>query len=89
VFGPGAATGVTPAPTAGATAPATGTPVSPATPGTRSQLQGAVSDLNAALDRLRAAQRSGDFAGQGKALADLNKAVKQFQTATNAPPNSH
>jgi hypothetical protein len=83
VFGPGAATGVTPAPTAGATAPATGTPASSA------QLQGAASDINAALDRLRAAQRSGDYTAQGGALADLDKAITQFQTAEGAPPNPH
>jgi hypothetical protein len=83
VFGPGAATELTPTPTAAGPAPATGTTSTPA------QLQGAISAIDAALDRLRAAQQSGDFAGQGNALADLDKAVKQFHTATNAAPNTH
>jgi hypothetical protein len=52
-------------------------------------LRGAVSGINDALDRLRAAQRSGDFAAAGSALADLDKAIKQFQTASPAPPNNH
>jgi hypothetical protein len=81
VFGPGPATSVTPTPTAAGPAPATGTTSTPA------QLQGAISAINAALDRLRAAQQSGDFAGQGNALADLDKAIKQFQTTTHAPPH--
>jgi uncharacterized membrane protein (UPF0182 family) len=83
VFGPGAATQLSPTPTAGSPAPPAG---ATSTPG---PLHGAISDINAALDRLRAAQQSGDFTGQGNALADLDKAIKQFQTATNAPPATH
>ncbi|WP_445183395.1 UPF0182 family protein [Pseudonocardia sp. Cha107L01] len=83
VFGPGAATQLSPTPTAGSPAPPAG---ATSTPG---PLHGAISDINAALDRLRAAQQSGDFTGQGNALADLDKAIKQFRTATNAPPATH
>jgi len=83
VFGPGAAPGVT-------VAPATGNPLPAATTGPASAaLRGAVSGINDALDRLRAAQRSGDFAAEGNALADLDKAIKQYQTAGTAPPNNH
>jgi uncharacterized membrane protein (UPF0182 family) len=46
-------------------------------------LQSAVSAINGALDQLRQAQQSGDFAGQGNALSNLDKAVKQFQEAQN------
>ncbi|HEY2096628.1 MAG TPA: UPF0182 family protein, partial [Pseudonocardia sp.] len=85
VFGPGAAAQVTPTPApatagAGPTAPATGTAQAPAA------LQGAVTGINGALGELRAAQQSGDFAAQGKALADLDKAIKDFQSA-NAKPH--
>jgi hypothetical protein len=48
-------------------------------------LQAAVTDINGALSRLKAAQQSGDFAAQGAALADLDKAVKRFNSAEGAP----
>jgi uncharacterized membrane protein (UPF0182 family) len=89
VFGPGATTGLVP--------PTPATPASPGTtpapaaggagqPAASGELRAAVSDINAALSRLRAAQQSGDFAGQGAALSDLDKAVKRFNTAQNAAP---
>jgi hypothetical protein len=80
VFGAGTAI---PAP-AGAT-PANGTPSASPDP----QLQSTISNIKAALDRLRAAQQSGDFAGVGNALADLDKATKQFQATSNPPPAAH
>jgi uncharacterized protein len=78
VFGAGAAGGsaqtATPeggeAPTVGG--PAAGSP----------ELRSAVTDINNALSKLRAAQQSGDFAGQGAALGDLDKAVKRFNSAS-------
>jgi uncharacterized membrane protein (UPF0182 family) len=83
VFGPGATPAVP-------TAPATGSPLPTTATGPASAAQrGAVTGINDSLDRLRAAQRSGDFAAEGTALADLDKAIKQFQTAGSAPPNSH
>jgi hypothetical protein len=51
------------------------------------ELRGAVSDLDNALSRLRATEQSGDFAGEGNALADLDKAIKRFQTANTPPPD--
>jgi hypothetical protein len=44
-------------------------------------LRQAVTDIADALNRLRQAQAAGDFAAQGKALADLDAASKQFDTA--------
>jgi uncharacterized protein len=83
VFGPGVATGATPTPAAG------GPSQSPAAAGA-AQLQAAVTDINGALSRLKAAQQSGDFAAQGAALADLDNAVKRFNSAdgTRAAPST-
>ena len=79
VFGAGAASGVQTTPTPAAV-PSNGG--APAAPGAASpELKAAVTDVNGALTRLRAAQQSGDFAAQGAALADLDKAVKRFQAA--------
>jgi len=83
VFGPGVAPGVAAAPAAGSPPTAVTTGPAPAA------LRSAVSGINEALDRLRAAQRSGDFGAEGAALGDLDKAIKQFQTAGAAPPNDH
>jgi hypothetical protein len=80
VFGPGTAN-----PATGGATPANGTPSASPDP----QLQSTISNIKAALDRLRAAQQSGDFAGAGNALADLDKATKQFQAASNPPPSAH
>jgi uncharacterized membrane protein (UPF0182 family) len=79
----------------GTTTPSTGgstaTPTTPAAPTTSPPTSGgaatnaamnqAVSDMKSALDALAAAQRSGDFAAQGRALADLQKAVTAYQNA--------
>jgi uncharacterized membrane protein (UPF0182 family) len=78
VFGPATAPLATPAANP---APAAGTAPAPG------ELRGAVSDLDNALSRLRATEQSGDFAGEGNALADLDKAIKRFQTANSPPPN--
>ena len=74
VFGPGAPAATDTTPTK-----------LPASVAATSDTSGAVSRIGAALDRLRAAEQSGDFAGAGGALADLDKAAKQFQSAANAP----
>jgi uncharacterized membrane protein (UPF0182 family) len=84
VFGPGVATGVPPTPTIGGATPAP----SVGGPAAAGELQAAVGDINGALSRLRAAQQSGDFAAQGTALADLDKAVKRFNAAEAAPAPS-
>jgi uncharacterized membrane protein (UPF0182 family) len=80
VFGAGAAT--TP-PGQQTTAPNQNSPpLAGAGPGTVSPaLRQAVTAIADALNRLRQAQAAGDFAAQGKALADLDAATKQFDTA--------
>jgi uncharacterized membrane protein (UPF0182 family) len=69
------------------------TPSTPTTPpangngtSTSPALDEAVANITAALARLEAAQRDGDFAGQGEALADLQSAVKAYQAAQAAAP---
>lgn len=66
-------------------APATGTaPGAPQAGTSTTELQASVAAINAALSNLRAAQASGDFAAQGRALSDLDAAVKRFQAASAA-----
>jgi len=50
------------------------------------QVTQAVTAMNAALDRLRTSQQSGDFAGIGQAQADLATAIGQYRTATGGAP---
>jgi uncharacterized membrane protein (UPF0182 family) len=91
VFGPGATTGLVPAtPASPGTAPTPAAGGAGAGPpaAASGEVRAAVSDINAALSRLRAAQQSGDFAGQGAALSDLDKAVKRFNSAQSAAPAS-
>ncbi|WP_245887621.1 UPF0182 family protein [Geodermatophilus tzadiensis] len=62
------------------------TPAEPTTPpadgGTpEAGLDAAVTELDAALQALADAQRSGDFAAQGEALARLQRAVEAYQAA--------
>ena len=90
VFGPGVASGVAPAPSSGgggggaaSSAPAVG-----GSPGSSAELKAAVSDINGALGRLKSTQQSGDFAGQGDALSQLDKAVKRYQAAQSAAPSA-
>jgi uncharacterized membrane protein (UPF0182 family) len=52
--------------------------------GTGGSMSEAVTDINAALEAFREAQRSGDFAAQGQALADLDAAVQAYQEAQSA-----
>ncbi len=82
VFGAGVAGGVQTTPTTAA--PSGVGPASAA--GASPELQAALTDVSGALSRLRAAQQSGDFGGQGSALADLDKAIKRFNAAKNTGP---
>ncbi|MBV9160450.1 MAG: UPF0182 family protein [Pseudonocardiales bacterium] len=86
VFGAGAGD-ATVSPDQQAKVPNQGATQSPAAagPGVANQeIRQSVTDIADALKRLRAAQVSGDFAAQGKALADLDAATKRFDTATAA-----
>ena len=47
-------------------------------------LDAAVADINSAIADLAAAQKSGNFEAQGKALADLQKAVDAYRAAEKA-----
>ena len=64
-----------------------GTPAAPtAPPGTMNpQVAAAASAIQQAIEDLRAANQSGDFAAQGRALAALDAAVNQFQEANGQP----
>jgi uncharacterized protein len=86
VFGAGAGD-ATVSPDQQAKVPNQGATQSPAAagPGVASQeIRQAVTDIADALKRLRAAQVAGDFAAQGKALADLDAATKRFDTVAAA-----
>ncbi|WP_218859746.1 UPF0182 family membrane protein [Petropleomorpha daqingensis] len=78
--------GSTPSPETTSPSPTTSPPSDSG--GSNPALDKAVSDLNAALDALAAAQRSGDFAAQGQALSDLQKAVAEYQAAKSAAASS-
>src|SRR3954467_6601587 len=94
VFGAGAGESAVdsgqPPTTAQPTTPAPAAPATPTPPpdggGTPGNggLDQAVSSIQAALQALATAQRNGDFAGQGKALEDLQKAVNAYQAAQQA-----
>jgi len=106
VFGAGAGSGTTapanPTPTSPPTSGATPTPSTPpATTSTAPPPPGAVpvpqaiDNLNTALQNLKTAQASGDFAALGQALTKLDTAVKAYQQATRpgtagaaAPPTT-
>ncbi|MGH3850852.1 MAG: UPF0182 family protein, partial [Pseudonocardiaceae bacterium] len=84
VFGAGAGD-ATVSPGQQAPVPSQGATQLPASAGAASlQIRQAVADIGDALKRLRAAEAAGDFAAQGKALADLDAATKQFDTAAAA-----
>ncbi|MCW2578811.1 MAG: hypothetical protein JWR82_412 [Blastococcus sp.] len=94
VFGAGAGesavdSGDTP-PAEDPTPPATPTPSTPTVPpadgGTPAtpDMDAAVTAIQSALRALEAAQRNGDFAGQGQALEDLQAAVDAYQSAQQA-----
>ncbi|MGY1592741.1 UPF0182 family protein [Geodermatophilus sp. SYSU D00708] len=76
----------TPSPSPSTTPAPTTPPAPPADGGTANtpELQSAVDAINSALQALENAQRSGDFAAQGQALADLQAAVDAYQSAQAA-----
>ncbi len=86
VFGAGAGDAIgAPAPQSGAPPQAGVQPPAPAGAGVATQdMRQSVADLGNALQRLRQAQAAGDFAAQGKALADLDAASKRFDAAASA-----
>jgi uncharacterized membrane protein (UPF0182 family) len=66
-----------------------GTPAPAAPPGTSNpQVATAAASIQQAITELRAANQSGDFAAQGRALAALDAAVQQFQQANGQTPTT-
>src|SRR3954453_22822563 len=96
VFGAGAGSaaadsGSSGPPTDDGTSTPTPTPTQTSPPpdsGANPALDKAVTDINSALAALSAAQRNGDFAAQGQALSDLQKAVAEYQAAQSAGASS-
>ncbi|MBB4968207.1 hypothetical protein F4559_005566 [Saccharothrix violaceirubra] len=69
--------------------PSTTTPPTSTTPppngtGQSTELQQAVKDIQTALNAIKAAQSSGDFAALGQAYKDLDVATKKFEAASAA-----
>ena len=88
VFGAGAGAGTTqqpqqPQPQQQQASP-DGAAQPPAASGVNPELAAAATDIQNALNQLRAAQRAGDFAAQGQALEALDRAVQRFQAASAA-----
>jgi uncharacterized membrane protein (UPF0182 family) len=72
-------------PTDPSTPPSTPSAPPPASGGENPGLDQAVADIGTALNQLKAAQQSGDFAAQGNALAALQSAVAAYEAAKAAP----
>lgn len=97
VFGKGtgvaATTPVEGTPPSSSTPPTSTSPTTPTTPpansgGSNPALDKAVTDIQSALAKLKAAQQSGNFADQGTALAALDDAAKRYEAAKPATPPS-
>ena len=85
----GAGTGETPstsAPPATPGAPTTTTPPPTGTVGSNPALDKAANDIQAAIDKYKAALQSGNFTDQGAALQALDAATKAYVAAKAAPP---
>lgn len=63
------------------TPPPTSTTPPPSSGGENPALDQAVADISKALGDLKVAQQNGDFAAQGDALAALQKAISDYETA--------
>ena len=82
LFGPGAGDGLDTLPGTLTPGPSpTPTPSTPTPPGSPAEVAAAVADIDSALKALATAQKNGDFAGIGKAQADLAAAVARFNRA--------
>jgi uncharacterized membrane protein (UPF0182 family) len=94
IFGAGTGEATTTPPQAGqpTTTPTTPTTTPTTTPpntgGGNAALDKAVTDIQSALAKLRAAQQSGNFTDQGAALAALDAAAKEYEAAKTAAPGT-
>ncbi|RZQ59288.1 UPF0182 family protein [Amycolatopsis suaedae] len=96
VFGEGTGDTATqpnqPPPTPGAPPPTAPPPTTPAPPAGNAGIDQAIAAMDAAAAKLETAQRNGDFAGYGAALAELHAALQKYREAkggaapTSAPP---
>ena len=86
VFGPGAGSTVA-QPGQSPQQPAPGAAIPAPNPANPDQAAAAVG-IQQAINQLKAAQQSGDFAAQGQALAALDAAVQRYQQLAGAPPTS-
>ena len=86
VFGPGAGSAVA-QPGQSPQQPAPGAAVPAPNPANPDQAA-AAAGIQQAINQLKAAQQSGDFAAQGQALAALDAAVQRYQQVTAAAPTS-
>ena len=99
VFGAGSGGGTTPPGTSDpSTPPSSGSSTQPPDTGGGAQtpeMAQAVKDIASALSRLKEARQNNDFAAEGQALADLDKAAKAYEAAqgggqpsSSAPPTT-
>jgi uncharacterized protein len=99
VFGAGSAGGTTPPGTSTPSTPPSSSSTQPPSGGgggESPELSQAVKDIASALSRLKDARASNDFAAEGQALADLDKAAKAYEAAqtgggqpsSSAPPST-
>jgi uncharacterized membrane protein (UPF0182 family) len=70
--------------------PPTTTPTTPPNAASNPALDKAVADIQSALAKLKAAQQAGNFTDQGAALAALDAAAKEYESAkpSTPPPGS-
>jgi uncharacterized membrane protein (UPF0182 family) len=98
VFGAGSGGGTTPPDTSEpSTPPSSGSSTQPPDAGGAQtpEMAQAVKDIASALSRLKEARQNNDFAAEGQALADLDKAAKAYEAAqgggqpsSSAPPST-
>jgi len=87
LFGSGASAGLGPTP-GGTPSPGPSATPSPSAPGSPAELAAAIAEMDRSLKALAEAQKNGDFAGIGKAQADLAAAIARYQRAKGTAPPS-
>ncbi|MFC0114098.1 UPF0182 family protein [Kibdelosporangium aridum] len=81
---PGQGGGTTPPTTSGP--PGTSTPAPPAVGGVSPELNQAIADVNTAVAKVRSAEQTGGLAELGKAIEELDAALKKYEQAKAAAP---
>jgi hypothetical protein len=91
VFGPGSGGGTTPPsdqPPSSSAPPSSSSSTQPPAGGESAAMSQAVKDIADALARLKDARANNDFAAEGQALADLDKAAQAYESAQKADGGS-